>query len=117
MDNGHAFIRIDDGNGNVIYIGFAPKDNSLVDMLAGMDVEGKFVDDSATDWYVAKTYVLSTEDYNNMLSYISSVQKNGMAYNIETCNCTTFAVRVLKTAGIGGNLLQLRNIIGQYQVI
>ena len=65
MDNGYAFIRIDDGNGNVKYIGFASKDNSLVDMLAGIDVEGKFVDDSTTDWHVAKIYVLSTEDYNN----------------------------------------------------
>lgn len=31
-----------------------------------------------------------------------------MAYNIETCSCTTFAVRVLKTAGIGRNFMTIK---------
>ena len=36
------------------------------------------------------------------------MQQNNKEYNIETYNCTTFAVEALEYAGIGGNFMPIR---------
>ena len=109
LNNGHSFIRLDDGNGNVEYVGFGPTSNSMASMILGIDVEGEFIDDSNTDWNVAKVYTLTDEQYNEIKNYITKMKSSVPAYNIETYNCTTFAVSVVKIAGAAvGNFMPVK---------
>ena len=109
LNNGHSFIRLDDGNGNVQYIGFGPVSSSISDMILGNNVEGHFIDDSQSDWNVAKIYTITDEQYSAISEYISKVKSENKAYNIETNNCTTFAVNVSKIAGAAsGNFMTIR---------
>ncbi len=102
LDNGHAFIRIDDGQGNVEYVGFTPKDGGdLAGMVIGTSIDGKYIDDSKTDWNVAKVYVLTDAQYANAASYIKQVKgaTDKIDYNVEKNNCVDFALDVLAYAG------------------
>lgn len=106
LNNGHSFIRLDDGNGNVQYVGFGPESNSITNMILGRDVEGKFIDDSKTDWNVAKVYTLTDKQYTSISKYIDKMKKEAPNYNIETYNCTTFAVNTVKVGNAAvGNFM------------
>jgi RHS repeat-associated protein len=92
LDNGHSFLRLDDGNGSIQYIGLGPAVKSLTDMLLSNDIAGKFVDDEKTVWNVAKVFTLTPSQYENYNDKINSFKENVPNYNIETYNCTTWAV-------------------------
>ena len=79
------------------YIGFAPKENSITDMMLAKDVEGTFVDDKYSDWNAARVFELSPTQYTIIASYINEKKANDVKYNIETNNCTTFAIDALRT--------------------
>ena len=109
LNNGHSFIRLDDGEGNVQYVGFAPVSNGISDMILGRNVEGKFVDDSKTDWNVAKVYKLSDKQYSYINEYLDELNSYKWNYNIETYNCTTFAVNTVRLQGAAaGNFMTVR---------
>ena len=107
--NGHSFLRLDDGNGNVKYLGLAPTKKSLKKMLLAKDVGGKMVNDENSEWNVAKVYTIDKEKYNLLLSFMNSSEKNAPSYNIESYNCTTWAVDGLERAGISSY------VIGTYE--
>ena len=100
LENGHSFLRLDDGNGNVKYLGFSPKNKSLKNMLLAYDCDGKMIDDSDTQWNVAKVYCINNKQYNSILTFMNDSEKNTPNYNIESFNCTTWAISGIKKAGI-----------------
>ena len=109
LNNGHSFIRLDDGNGKVRYVGFVAKSYNYIDMLLGKNVEGEFADDSESDWNVAKVYTLSDKQYSYISDYIESLDSYKWNYNIETYNCTTFAVNTVRLQGAAaGNFMTVR---------
>ena len=107
--NGHSFLRLDDGNGNVKYLGLAPTKKSLKKMLLAKDVGGKMVNNENSEWNVAKVYTIDKEKYNLLLTFMNSSEKNAPSYNIESYNCTTWAVDGLERAGISSY------VIGTYE--
>ena len=100
IDNGHTFLRLDDGNGHIRYIGFHPSESGLKEMVYAQDVDSKIRNDSDQKWNVAKTFEINADQYNAVLQYTNDVSNNGHKYNIETFNCTTFAIYALNKAGI-----------------
>lgn len=100
LDNGHSFLRLDDGNGNIKYLGLAPTEKSLTKMLLAEDVGGKMVDDALSTWNVARVFELNSDQYNNLSAFLLSAESSAPNYNIRDYNCTTFAVEGLKKAGI-----------------
>ena len=100
LDNGHSFLRLDGGNGNVKYLGLAPTEKSLTKMLLAEDVGGKMVDDSLSPWNVARVFELNSDQYNDLSAFLASAESSTPNYNIRDYNCTTFAVEGLKKAGI-----------------
>ncbi|HHW39459.1 MAG TPA: RHS repeat-associated core domain-containing protein, partial [Bacillales bacterium] len=97
-DVGHTFIRLDFGDGRVYYFGFYPKDPlSVEQILKKEDVSWVIINDSDHDWNIAEVYVIDIDSANNVLEFINNYD---MEYNMASNNCTTFAVDVLKAAGI-----------------
>ena len=108
LKHGHTFIRLDDGDGNVQYVGFSAYGSySVTDMVLAKNVAACFTDDSKTDWDVAKVYTLNDKQYQTIVQYIDFLEKMPLYYNIETYNCTTFAVDIAKMAGAAGNFITI----------
>ncbi len=100
LDNGHSFLRIDDGAGNVKYIGIGPAEKSLKEMLLAQNVKGKIINDSRSPWNVARVFELTDSQYNALLKFIWETENTTPEYNIRDYNCTTFAVTGLRRARI-----------------
>ena len=101
LDNGHTFLMISNGKGFVKYAGLNPSKGGLIEMLLGADVDSKVTDDRYENWNVAKVFEIEQWQFNAIMDYIYEVGNNGPKYNVESFNCTTFAVYALNRAGIG----------------
>ena len=108
LEHGHSFIRVDDGSGNVRYLGFRAAEIDLVKMTIGQNVTGKFTDDRNEKWNVAKVYELSETQYNALNAYISQTIQKQPSYNIETYNCTNFAVGAVLSGGASGLYMPIK---------
>ena len=98
MDVGHTFIRLDYGDGNVIYRGFYPSNPLTTEqILRKEDVGGIIRNDSEHDWNAAITFEIDKKQADKIYGFINDFDKN---YNMVSMNCTTFAVLALKEAGI-----------------
>ncbi len=100
LDNGHTFLRLDDGKGTVEYLGIGVLEKSLTKMVAGISDEGTTIDDSETVWNVARVFELNSDQYTVLSTYFSNTKTSPPDYNIESYNCTTWAVEGLQKAGI-----------------
>ena len=97
-DVGHTFVRIDYGDGRVIYRGFYPSSPLTSEqILTKADVAGTIVDDSDHDWNAAVTYEVTPEQADKIVTFINNYTKK---YNMVTNNCTTFSVQVLSAGGV-----------------
>lgn len=94
---GHTFIRLDYGDGRVLYRGFHGTRMTLTQILKKSDVAGEIKDDSSFEWDVAKTYEITTENADKIKEFIDNYQRG---YNIVSNNCTTFAIEALHTGGV-----------------
>lgn len=100
LDNGHSFLRIDNGNGKVKYLGLGPSQKSLKDMLLAKDVKGKMINDRSSTWNVARVFELNGEQYNYVSAFLSEAEAHAPNCNIRSYNCTTFAIEGLNKARI-----------------
>ncbi|MGI6668769.1 MAG: RHS repeat-associated core domain-containing protein [Acetivibrionales bacterium] len=97
-DVGHTFIRLDFGDGRVIYKGFYPKDPLTSEQILNREnVTGQINDDSEHGWNVAQVFVIDQNQAEKIEKFINNYGKD---YNMVSNNCTTFAVDALKSAGI-----------------
>ncbi len=99
---GHSFILLSDGTGEKVYRGFYPSydGTKYTDYLdytmnniytRGMaSTKGVVYDDSSHEYNIAYSTLISNEQYNNIVEYISNNKSND--YNLQSYNCTTFAV-------------------------
>ena len=95
---GHTFIRLDYGNGNIIYRGFYPKVGlSKNQIINRNDVLGKVKNDENHCWDIAKIYEITNDEANKIKDFIDDYNEK---YNMVKNNCTTFAVKSLGAAGI-----------------
>jgi hypothetical protein len=97
-DVGHTFIRLDVGDGRVIYKGFYPKNALTPEQIINKEnVPGIIRDDSEHGWDVAQVFVIDQKQAEKIEKSIYNYEKE---YNMVRNNCTTFAVDTLKSAGI-----------------
>jgi len=76
-DVGHTFVRIDYGDGRVIYKGFYPANPlSESEILQQSDVPGVIRDDSSHPWDIAKTYVITAENADKIIAFIENYDKD-----------------------------------------
>ena len=95
---GHTFLRLDYGNGNVIYKGFYPKYSLSKEQIRNReDVLGKTLNDENHCWDIAQIYEISNEEADRVEDFINNYSEK---YNMVSNNYTTFAVQALEIAGI-----------------
>lgn len=101
---GHAFIRLEKKTSNnvgsyVTYFGFYPKDGVVKKNVKNSKSQnGKvYLSDFSHDWDIARTFLITEAKADEVLEWVNSYSKK---YNIETNNCTTFAINALIKAGI-----------------
>lgn len=105
-DVGHTFIRLEKKTANgvgsyVSYFGFYPKDGvGKKDVAFTKSVEGKvywILSEFNHGWNIARTYSITPEKADTVLDWAKNYTTK---YNIESNNCTTFAVNALEKAGV-----------------
>jgi Uncharacterized protein containing a von Willebrand factor type A (vWA) domain len=101
---GHTFIRLDMGNGNVIFKGFYPSGSpNFFDLWLNLNVDGRVLDDNSHEWDIARSYQITRDEAARIKNYIDTCDKESTTtykYNIADFNCTTFAVEGLKLCDI-----------------
>lgn len=105
-DVGHTFIRLEKKTSNgagsyVSYFGFYPKDGvGKKDVAFSKSVDGKvywIYNEFGHGWNIARTYSITPAQADKVMEW---AQNYSTKYNIETNNCTTFAVNALSKAGV-----------------
>lgn len=108
-DVGHSFVLLSDGKDSFSYRGFYPnswvysKYSDYIDYTVhniytrgAANTPGIVADDSTHEWDVAYTEKITWSQYQSAVSYINTHGND--EYNLQSFNCTTFAVEVLKAA-------------------
>ncbi len=113
---GHTFIRIDVGEGVVIYRGFYPAQALDIKQIAlkkdvesVLNIEGNALDsENNHPWDIAKVFEINSQQSKNILNFISKYNEK---YNMVDNNCTTFAVNALKSGGINSSTIEHKWIL------
>ncbi len=111
-DVGHSFVVLSDGNGEFVFRGFYPADwgeskyDDYIDYTIsniysrGLEsTNGQVFDDRNHKWDVAYSKAITEEQMNDICEYIDVNEKND--YNLQSNNCTTFAVNALEAGDFG----------------
>ena len=106
-DVGHTFVLLSDGQGNLTYFGFYPagwenaKYSGYIDYAISnvytrgfASTPGGVYNDQGHAWDVAYSKEITQEQYNAIIEYAESNANSD--YNLQTYNCTTFAVQTLE---------------------
>ncbi len=115
INTGHTFLRIDDGYGNVTYIGLAAKEKGAGMLLGAYDVEGWITEDSNHKWDTAEVFTLNSCQFQDLKEYINDKRENVPQYDIDDFNCTSFALDAL-TNGAGLHICNIQVYEHDWQV-
>jgi len=111
---GHTYVEFADSTGRTYSFGFYPdKSSGTPDPLFRPQVRGCIVHpdtahESCVDY--AETFTLTKDEFESALSFAKEAFKMPPVYNIQTYNCTTFAVEVAQRAG--KKLPPVRGLVG-----
>jgi hypothetical protein len=95
---GHAWVVIEDPEGNEEAYGFYPKEAGLLEFL-GARTEGKVTNDSGRgDATNSVRYEITLEQYEQVRAYIEGFE--GQDYDLYEQNCTHFAIGAARAADI-----------------
>lgn len=97
---GHTFLTLSEtspSNSIVRNVGFYPTAN--VDPLSTSSA-GALNNDEMHEYNVAVTINLTSSEFNTLLNYISQVGSSKLSYDLNSFNCTTFALNALSNVGI-----------------
>lgn len=91
---GHAFLTLDDGNGNIITRGFYPEE-------IGLTGPGMVRDDADHPYDWSKTITVSQDQYDAMKRYITQVESSTQdQYGVLGNNCAEFVKDVLAVGSV-----------------
>ena len=109
-DVGHTFLLIKDPNGEYVYLGFYPAkfengasmpyaDYALKNLVSFgiISTAGTFGNDETHEWDIAYTQEITEDGYHALIEYLN--RKPIPDYNLQSMNCTTWAVNAMKEAG------------------
>lgn len=89
---GHTFIGISQGNNNSIF-GFYPE----ADKLPGESDAGKLGNDQETKFDVSISSGITATQLSKIIDYVNN---RNTGYNLNTYNCTDFALSIATIAGV-----------------
>lgn len=91
---GHSFISIKQGE-HIKVIGFYPATSVLPNQPS---TNGAYGNDESYNYNVSHTININPQQLSNIVSYIT--QKEGARYDLNTYNCTDFAIDIGNLAGL-----------------
>ena len=97
---GHVFLVMKEktsGKTLIRNIGFYPEGNVWPYSPA---VQGCLNNDSYTDYNIALNIKVNSHQFNQILDYLSKGNNKGYQYNLNSNNCTSFALDALQEGGI-----------------
>ena len=100
VDVGHTFLILTETYGNTSIsrnVGFYPAGN--VNPLAPTS-QGTLNDDETENYNISGSFTVTNAQFFNILNFVSQGNSPGYLYNLNTNNCTTFAINAVAQAGI-----------------
>jgi len=100
VDVGHSFLILSEGSGSTTTtrnIGFYPTE--LVSPLSPSS-PGQFGNDGSHPYNISGTMQVTSEQFFQILNYITSQNIPNITYNLNSNNCTTFVLNSMAAAGI-----------------
>ena len=97
---GHTFLIFTESYGSTTItrnIGFYP---SIVVSPSSPSSPGEFSDDETHPYNIGGSYTLTNAQFYEMLNFIISVNNSSFLYNLNSNNCSTFAINTFAQAGI-----------------
>jgi len=97
---GHTFLILSENNaGNIITrnVGFYP--SSAVSPLSP-SAQGVLNNDAGHQYDISLTITVNNIQFFDILNYVSLGNNSGFDYNLNSNNCTTFAINALASSGI-----------------
>ena len=100
VDAGHTFLILTETYGNSIIarnVGFYPAGNVNP---ASPSNQGSLNDDETHIYNISGSFMINNSQFFNILNFVSQGTNSGYLYNLNTNNCTTFAINAAAQAGI-----------------
>jgi hypothetical protein len=100
IDVGHTFLILTEKYGNTTIsrnVGFYPGSNVKP---SSPQAQGVLNDDDDHMYNISGTYTVNNGQFFNVLNYISQGNTPGFLYNLNTNNCTTFAINAVAQGGL-----------------
>jgi hypothetical protein len=100
IDAGHTFLILTESYGNTTItrnIGFYP---STVVRPGSLSSPGEFSDDELHPYNISGSFTLNNAQFYDMLNFIISANNSSYLYNLNSNNCSTFAINTFAQAGI-----------------
>lgn len=97
---GHAFLILNQTNSlgsTVRNVGFYPANG--VTPLSPQS-KGQINNDGSHDYDISLTITMDNSQFFQVVNYINLWQESGVTYDLNSNNCTTFALNALSTAGV-----------------
>jgi hypothetical protein len=100
IQSGHTFLILSETYGNTTItrnVGFYPSGN--VNPLAVIS-QGSLNDDETHAYNISGSFNVNNAQFFNVLNFVSQGNNIGYLYDLNTNNCTTFAINAVAQAGI-----------------
>jgi hypothetical protein len=100
IDAGHVFLLLSETYGGTTItrnVGFYPAND--VSPL-GITSQGSLNDDETHPYNISGSFTIDNAQFFNILNFVSQGNNPGYLYNLNTNNCTTFAINAVVQAGI-----------------
>lgn len=113
---GHSFIMLSDGKDETNIVGFYPSfektvyvdyiDYTIANIYSRglLDTNGVLVDDTTHEYNITYSASITSEQYNKVYNYISN--NSNTDYNLQSYNCTTFAVEAFSAGKSVKNIVK-----------
>jgi len=100
INAGHTFLILTESYGSTTItrnIGFYP---STAVRPSSPSSAGEFSDDENHEYNISGSYTVNNAEFYEMLNFITSANDGTYLYNLNSNNCSTFAINTLAQAGI-----------------
>jgi hypothetical protein len=102
VNTGHTFLILTENNQGTIItrnVGFYPS-GMVVPTTTGASSQGVLGDDETHTYNVSLTINVSSTQFFSILNYVALGNNPGFYYNLNTDNCSTFAINAMAAGGI-----------------
>jgi len=102
VDVGHTFLIFKEVYGTttiVRNVGFYPA-SSVMPTEGNTSSQAQLADDEDHPYNIAGTFTVNSDQFQNILGYVQLGNNKGFAYDLNSNNCTTFAINAMSMGNI-----------------